>query len=160
MARTSITPALEGADELRARLKAIGQPKGQLRAVALRAVAEAKILVPRRTGNLGRTIRVGRVTATDAEVLAGGQKNIGYAAAVEFGTGPHIIRPVRARMLAWGGARTLGGRLRKGAKATHFAKMVRHPGTRAQPYLVPGIKKALADSGILAQIRNAWNRAA
>jgi hypothetical protein len=151
---------LEGADELRARLKAIGETRQMMGTIALVAVREAKMLVPRRTGNLGRTIRVGRVTSTDAEVLAGGRLNVGYAAAVEFGTRPHIIVPRRARMLAWGGARTLGGRLRKGARATHFARMVRHPGTRAQPYLVPGIKKALEKAGIAANIVDAWNRAA
>jgi hypothetical protein len=152
--------SLEGADDLRARLKAIGNQRQMLGTVALAAVYEAKQLVPRRTGNLGRTIRVGRVTNTDAEVLAGGRLNVGYAAAVEFGTRPHIIRPRRARVLAWGGARTLGGRLRRGSRATNFARFVRHPGTRAQPYLVPGIKKALERAGITANIVKAWNDAA
>lgn len=152
--------SLDGADELQARLRAVGNTRGQLGLVATAAVREAKLLVPRRTGNLGRTIRVGRVTDSDAEVLAGGQRNVGYAKAVEFGTGPHIIRPRRARVLAWGGARTLGGRLRSGSRATHFARFVRHPGTRPQPYLVPGIKRALERAGILDGIVDAWNRAA
>jgi len=160
LARANVSSVLTGADELQARLKAIGSTKGQLRVVAVRAVAEAKLLVPRRTGNLGRTIRVGRVTDSDAEIVAGGRRTVGYAAAVEFGTQPHIIRPRRARVLAWGGARTLGGRLRKGAKADHFARFVRHPGTRAQPYLRPGVEKALQAAGILRGIVDSWNRAA
>lgn len=136
--------------------------------VATLAVSEAKSLVPRRTGNLGRTIRVGRVTEDSAEVLAGGKNEIGYAAAVEFGTRPHVIRPRPGRVgrngrpaaLGWGGARTLGGRLRKGSKPTRFARFVRHPGSRARPYLLPGIKRALERAGITANIVDAWNRAA
>lgn len=134
--------------------------KAMLGLVAVAAVREAKVIVPRRTGNLGRTIRVGKVTDTSAEVLAGGRNKIGYAAAVEFGTAPHIIRPRNAKVLAWGGARTLGGRLRKGARATSFARLVHHPGTKARPYLTPGIRKALDRAGILAHITDAWNRAA
>lgn len=129
-----------------------------LRDVALEGVREAKILVPRRTGNLGRTIRIGRIQSDAVEVVAGGQRSVGYAAAVELGTGPHRIVPRRRKVLAWGGNRTLGGRLRKGAKATTFARRVNHPGTRARPYLVPGLKRALEKVGI-GRLVEAWNRA-
>ena len=152
--------SLEGADELQARLWAMSNTRLMLGTVALVAVREAKSLVPRRTGNLGRTIRVGRVTEDSAEVLAGGRREVGYAAAVEFGTRPHVIRPRRAKVLAWGGSRTLGGRLRKGSRATNFARFVRHPGTRARPYLLPGIRRAIERAGIKANIVDAWNRAA
>ena len=152
--------SVEGIDPLQRRLAAIGNTQGVLRLLAVAAVREAKILVPRKTGNLGRTIRVGRVDGERAEVIAGGQNEIGYAAAVEFGTKPHIIRPRRAKVLAWGGPRTLGGRLRKGGKATFFARSVRHPGSRAKPYLRPGIERALQRGGIKARIVDAWNRAA
>lgn len=152
--------SLEGADQLQRRLAAMQNTRMMLGLVAAAAVQESKALVPRRTGNLGRTIRIGRVTEDSAEVLAGGRNKIGYAAAVEFGTRPHVIRPRWAKVLAWGGARTLGGRLRKGSRATSFARFVRHPGTRARPYLVPGIKRALERAGIAAKIVDAWNRAA
>lgn len=152
--------ALEGADELQARLAAISDTRQMVGRIALRAVAEAKILVPRRTGNLGRTIRLGKVDADSAEVLAGGKLKVGYAAAVEFETKPHIIRPRRRKALAWGGSRTLAGGLRKGARPEFFARLVRHPGTRAKPYLVPGIRKALQVAGLKVQIVDAWNRAA
>lgn len=152
--------ALTGADELQRRLAAISDTRQMVGLIGLRAVAEAKGLVPRRTGNLARTIRLGRVTDDYAEVLAGGQSKVGYAAAVEFGTKAHIIRPRRAKALAWGGARTLSGRLRKGARPEFFARSVRHPGTTAKPYLVPGIRKALRDAGLKVQIVDAWNRAA
>ena len=151
---------LQGERELQRRLAAIGDTRKLLGTVGLLAVREAKLIVPRRTGNLGRSIRLGRVSEDSAEVLAGGQSQIGYAAAVEFGTKPRTIRPRRAKVLAWGGARTLGGRLRKGARPTNFARSVRHPGSKAKPYLIPGIRRALSKAGIKATIIDAWNRAA
>ena len=151
---------IDGAYEFRRRLAAITDTRQMVGTVGLRAVREAKALVPRRTGNLGRTIRIGRVTAESAEVLAGGRLKVGYARAVEFGTKAHVIRPRRAKVLAWGGGRTLAGNLRKGQKATSFARMVRHPGTKAKPYLVPGIRKALQLAGFRVKIVEAWNKAA
>lgn len=150
---------LKGGPELERRLGAIADTRRLLGRIALDGVAEAKRLVPRRTGNLGRTIRLGRVDARSAEVLAGGQRNVGYAAAVEFGSRPHVILPRRARVLAWGGSRTLGGRLRSGSRPTHFARRVNHPGTRPKPYLGPGVRRAIEKVGpdlIVAE----WNSAA
>jgi hypothetical protein len=154
---------LEGADKLHARLKAIGQTEMLLRDIQAQGVREAKLLVPRRTGNLGRTIRPGRVTADYAEIIAGGQREVGYAAAVERGTKPRDIRPRTKKALAWGGPRTLGGRLRvvKGvqASATNFATIVHHPGTKAQPYLAPGFQKAVRLAGLTTIVR-LWDGAA
>jgi len=150
---------LKGSKQLKARLDAIGDTRKLLGRIALAGVAESKRIVPRRTGNLGRTIRLGAVTPKSAEVLAGGRLNVGYAAAVEFGTRPRTIVPRRARVLAWGGERTLGGRLRSGARPTHFARKVHHPGSRAKPYLRPGIAKAVAKVGP-GMIIASWNGAA
>lgn len=149
-----------GANALRKRLSAISDTRQIIGLIALRGVAEAKAIVPVKTANLQRTIRIGRVTSSTAEVLAGGQRKVGYAAAVEFGTRPHIIRPRNAKALAWGGERRLSGALRSGSSPTHFARLVHHPGTRKQPYLVPGVRKAIAASGIKAKIIDVWNRAA
>lgn len=150
---------LKGGPQLKRRLEAIGDTRQLLGRIALAGVAESKRIVPRRTGNLGRTIRLGHVSDRSAEVLAGGQRNVGYAAAVEFGTRPRIIVPRRAKVLAWGGERTLGGRLRKGARATHFARRVHHPGTRPKPYLRPGVAKAISEVGA-GLIVARWNDAA
>ena len=68
--------------------------------------------------------------------------------------------PKKAKVLAWGGARTLAGGLRKGAKATAFSRGHWIPARKGHPYLVPGIKKALQVAGLKVQIRDAWNRAA
>jgi hypothetical protein len=150
---------ITGEAGLKRRLSAIGEaPKEILQEVGLHAVREAKILVPRRTGNLGRTIRIGAVTDEYVEVRAGGTSQVGYAAAVEFGSRAHVIVPRTASVLAWGGPRTLGGRLRSGGRPTNFARRVNHPGSRAKPFLIPGLEKALQLVGIEAVIRR-WNQA-
>lgn len=135
------------------RMRALGETEPLMRAVQLSAIANAKALVPRRTGFLQRAIIPGSVSATHAEVIA----NAPYAADVEYGTKPHDIVPKTKKALAWGGARRLTGSLRAGAKPDHFAKRVHHPGTKPKPYLVPGAKKAVADAGLRDAVVKAWN---
>lgn len=53
--------------------------------------------------------------------------NVNYAAAVEFGTAPHVIKPRYKQALYWPGA-------------AHPVAQVNHPGTRAQPFLRPAIE--------------------
>jgi hypothetical protein len=147
-----------GTRQLQSRLRAVQKaPPTLIRTIALSAVRYQKQLVPRKTGNLGRSIHLVRVTRSSATTEA----KAPYAAAVEFGTKPHIIRPRRAAVLAFpaaGTARRLSGKARKGG-AMAFAKMVRHPGTKPQPYMVPGAKRALEDAGI-KPIIDAWNKGA
>jgi len=150
-------------DTLTPRLKALqNRDMGRLilGTVAKEAVKEAKDLVPKKTGNLKRTIRMGQITSTSARILAGGQREVGYAAAVEFGTGPHVIVPRKAKVLAWGGNRRLSGTLRSGASAEFFAMKVNHPGSRAKPYLVPGAKAAMRTAGLKDALIKTWNEAA
>jgi hypothetical protein len=141
-------------DALLRRLAAIGEPKPVLRALQLATIHEAQALVPRKTGLLQRRILPGAITNDHAIVKA----DTPYAAPVEFGSKPHIIKPKRAKVLAWGGSRRLSGRLRSGSKPTNFATIVHHPGSRAHPYLIPGAKKA---AGKLKDvIVTQWNGAA
>lgn len=76
------------------------------------------------------TVNTGRLRASiTLEPFNGGLAvkvgtKVEYAKAVEFGTGPHIIRPKNKRALFWPGAR-------------HPVKLVRHPGSRAKPFLFP-----------------------
>lgn len=149
---------ISGSRELQSRLRSMGELKPTLTRIGLVSVAEAKRLVPRRTGNLGRTIRVGEVTSDHVDVVAGGRLSVGYAAAVEFGTRAHTIVPRKAKVLAWGGPRTLGGRLKSGGKPQFFAKRVHHPGSRAKPYLIPGLHEGVR--AITGFIIDAWNRGA
>lgn len=88
--------------------------------------AQAKMNVPVKTGNLGRSIEPDALKVTGLFTVTGGvTANANYAAAVELGTRPHVIRPK-------GGKRALkfnvGGR-------TVFATSVNHPGTRPRPFL-------------------------
>jgi len=146
--------SVQGMDALIRRLNAIGDPHPVLRAAQLKTVEEADKLVHRKTGHLQRNILPGTISATHAQVVA----NTPYAASLELGAKPHIIRPRKAKVLAWGGPRRLTGRLRSGGKPTNFAALVHHPGNKPYPYLIPGAKKAVADlKDILVTL---WNRAA
>ena len=53
--------------------------------------------------------------------------NIKYARMVEEGTRPHNIRAKGKRALYWQGAR-------------HPVKSIRHPGSKAKPYLIPSFE--------------------
>ncbi len=146
---------VQGMSALMKRLQAIGDTKAFLHVVQLSTVAEAKARVPRKTGTLARSIVPGATSNDSARVEA----RANYAGYVEHGTRPHVIRPKNRKALAWGGDRRLSGRLRSGSSATHFAKKVNHPGTKAQPFLVPGAKAAVQKAGVDIVVRE-WNEAA
>ena len=154
---------LEGYRPLQARLTAIGDTHDLLTQLGLTTVREAKLHVARKTGTTGRTIRLASVTQDTATVEAGGA-----AAFLERGTKPHIIRPRNKSVLrfpAKGVATTLGGRVRTGAArslgnaAYAFAKLVHHPGTKAQPFLLPAAQKAIETVGVGSVVER-WNKAA
>lgn len=148
---------LQGLRQVLARMEAIKPNAGLMGKLALSAVREQKILVPRKTGNLGRSITVGSVTPTRAETVA----RANYAAFVERGTRPHVIVPKTKKVLAWpaaGNAR-LSGSVRSGGKL-RFARRVKHPGTKARPYMVPGARKAVEGMGLRTVVVSAWNDAA
>jgi hypothetical protein len=152
--------SLRGKRELQRRLKAIGETEGMLRRIQLDAIAEAKAKVPRKTGHLGRSIVPGPVNADSARIEA----RTPYAAAVEFGSKPHEIRPKNASVLAWPGsakARRLTGKARVGTSRSDmvFAAKVDHPGTKPQPFLIPAAKAALKRAGVTGIVER-WNRAA
>ena len=154
---------IEGYAALQARLRAIGDTRGMTKRLGLETVAEAKARVRRKTGTTARTIRITALTAETVTVSVGGA-----GAFLEHGTRPHLIRPRKARSLRFprsGVAVTLGGRVRTGTvrrlgnAAYIFARLVHHPGTRPQPFLVPGAKAAIAKVG-LGEIISNWNGAA
>jgi hypothetical protein len=154
---------LEGYSQLQARLHAIGQTQDMMRQVGLATVAGAKRTVAHKTRTTSKTIRLASYDKDSARVVAGGA-----GVFLELGTRPHIIRPKSKKALRWpakGTATTLAGRARTGAVrslgrgAYAFAKLVHHPGTKAQPFLVPSAEKALSDFG-LAGIVKRWNDAA
>ena len=146
---------LEGLKKLNRRLDAISNGSHILKAIQLQAVREAKELVPRQTGYLARSIGPGSLTRSVAIVHA----SAGYAAFVELGTRPHVITPRRAKVLAWGTNNRLSGRPRSGSGMV-FARRVNHPGTKPQPFLVPGAIAALRGAGFRNIITKQWNEAA
>jgi hypothetical protein len=152
--------SIQGLTALQRRFAAISDTHKMLGQVGLLGVREAALLVPVKTGNLRRSIRLGTVSETRAQIIAGGTGGVGYARAVEFGTRAHVIVPRTRKALAWGGDRRLSGSLRSGASATHFAKRVRHPGSRAKPYLLPGAKRAIEKAGLAKSVVAAWNEGA
>lgn len=90
-----------------------------------RTATQARADVPVRTGNLGRTIGEGPISFTGPRTVHGSvHAKADYALYVHEGSRPHLIRPKRAQALRF----QIGGR-------TVFAKLVRHPGTRARPFL-------------------------
>jgi hypothetical protein len=146
-----------GGKALIRRLNAIQNGRPILKDIQIRATAEATNRGPRKTGHLGRSIHPGSLTDSFAIVEA----SAGYAAYVEMGTKPHTIQPRNAKMLSWTTGKRLSGRARsgKGAGQRIFAKRVHHPGTKAQPFLLPGAVEAVKQVGI-APIVKAWNDAA
>jgi hypothetical protein len=149
--------SVEGLPALQRRLHAIGDTQALLKTLVVSTIQEAqKNAAPhRRTGNLQRSIVPGPLLATSAVI----EVKVPYAASMEYGAKPHIIRPKNARVLAWGGSRRLSGRLRSGSSATHFATIVHHPGNKPYPFLIPGAKTAIHKYGA-ANIIKKWNEAA
>lgn len=155
--------SVTGVRQLQARLRAVGDTRGLARELGLRTVAEAKKRVAHKTRTTSRSIRLTRYTDKEAVVTVGGA-----GVYLERGTKPHIIRPRTKRVLrfpAKGTGTTLGGRARTGEVsrlgkgAFVFAQIVHHPGTKAQPFLIPGAKAAIRAVGAFYVVER-WNRAA
>jgi HK97 gp10 family phage protein len=151
---------VQGMPQLKRRMRAIGRTDVHLRELQLRLIAEAKRNVPRKTGNLGRSIVAGPVSKDSATV----EVRANYARFVEEGTGIYgpkkrRITPRTAQALHWkGGATRLSGRSRVSGGKGIFAKSVR--GRKATPFLGPAAKKVSKDTGIVAEIVQSWNKAA
>lgn len=152
---------VKGLGALNRRIQAISGPVlgvKVMRQLGLGTVREAKLLVHRKTGNLGRSIHIAEVTETHALVVASAR----YAPFVERGTRAHMITPNARRALRWApsaGGRRLSGTPRVGASVV-FAKRVHHPGTKPYPFLLPGAQKAVTGAGLTSQIVHLWNEAA
>lgn len=147
---------IRGMAALNRRLRAITKTEKMMAAIGLSAVANAKLTVARKTGNLGRSIRMTELTPESVRIVAGAR----YAAYVEHGTRAHEITPNAKKALRFAASasgRRLSGSPRRGAQVV-FAKRVHHPGTRAQPFLIPGALKAVKDAGANV-IVSEWNGA-
>ena len=84
------------------------------------AVKAMKEKAPKRTGKLRKSIRKVQ-RGFEAYVFP----TVPYALYVEYGTRPHLIRPVRAQALRF---ETRTGKI-------VFTRLVRHPGTKPRPFI-------------------------
>ena len=100
-----------------------------------RVVTTARRLAPKKTGRLRASIRMDRRDAA-GRYSTGGRKaitsyevsaNTPYAGYVHNGTRPHIIRVRNAKVLTDG--------------VNFFGTVVRHPGTKPQPFLTQALKQ-------------------
>jgi hypothetical protein len=147
---------------LQRRLKAIGRTPDELLADwPMRTIRNAKVShrPHKKTGLTERSIQPGRRGKDEATVQAGGASVF-----LEYGTRPHTIVPRRARMLAWApdaANRRLSGAIRKGvaSKDLIFARRVHHPGTKADPFLVPAGQDALEEFLGQDPVQRLWNKA-
>jgi len=85
--------------------------------------AEEKYFCPVAHGDL-REKFTHEVIVSENEIIGRLSNNSDHAAYVEFGTKPHIIEPVNAKVLAF----KVNGKM-------VFTKKVNHPGTQAIPFM-------------------------
>lgn len=145
---------VRGIPELQTRLSRLKPSPVLMRNIGLSAIREQKLLVPRKTGNLGRSIGLGSITPTTVVTKAGAA----YAVFVELGTRAHDILPRVRKALRFAprGTGRLSGAPRAGGPVV-FARRVRHPGTRPRPFMVPGAKRAVEGAGFRDTIIKLWN---
>lgn len=160
---------IQGINELRMALRhypKISEPILQRAIEATSAVFAKHTLkndpVPWRTGNLLQSFRF-----TTARLQARWFPTAKYAPFVEYGTRPHMIFPRNAKVLAWqkgGGGKYVTGasgkRYYKSSKGIMvFAAHVRHPGTRAKPFMKKILQRSTPDvSKLFAQSLGIINR--
>lgn len=114
--------------------RAQGRVEGD--AAARQVVQRAKVLAPVDTGRLRASIRTERRSLLGFRLRWTVGSDVEYAAAVNDGTRPHVIRPKTKQALRF----RIGGR-------TVFAKVVNHPGTRARPFLDRALREVAARRG-------------
>lgn len=159
--------SMKGLTALQQRFAAITDNRQLLGQIAGLAVREAAIKAPVKTGNLRRSIQIGTVTDTTAQVVAGAH----YARYVEEGTGLYgpkhsRIVPVSRKALRWmggpPGSMRLSGSPRKGKAGAGagpiFARSV--AGRRATPFFFSGVQNAIDKAGLAELITKRWNDAA
>lgn len=137
--------AIQGLREYRRRLKAIRtvfKPVGKTWAEDTKSRAQRKVKV--RTGATRRSIRVKNASQKKAAVEARGGARF-----LEAGTKAHTLQAKKFSAMKF----DVAGR-------PQFAKKVRHPGMKAQPFLHESARDALAANPMADELIELWNRAA
>jgi hypothetical protein len=125
-------------------LQGIMRRKGD---TVLRAIAnQARVDVPVKTGNLGRSIGVDPMTSTGAYSMTGsvfaGGREAPYAIPVHEGSRPHKIIARRAPMLSFYWVKV--------GRHVKF-RSVNHPGTKPRPFLRNAAQRVIAADPELKQ---------
>lgn len=113
-----------------------GESRRALRNRAPQVLNRARVLAPVRTGRLrssGKVQYSGLFTFRPKATII---FDVDYAAFVNDGTRPHVIRPKRAKVLRF----TVGGQV-------VYAKVVNHPGTKPNPFLDRALREVAAPAG-------------
>ena len=97
--------------------------------IAIRMQNELMLVAPVDTGRLKNSIKV-KSTSEGLIIWM-----VDYGKFVEFGTPPHIIKPTEKKALKF--------KVKKESGKIVFAKKVRHPGTRPNPFIRNTIQNKL-----------------
>lgn len=108
----------------------------ELRTAGRMVINRAKVLAPVDTGRLRASIQGELTRSWTLRPRFTVGSNVEYAAYVNDGTRPHIIRPRNARALRF----MVGGQV-------VYARVVHHPGTRANPFLDRALREVAASRG-------------
>lgn len=110
--------------------------RSELEIAARQVMNRAKVLAPVDTGRLRASIRIESRRSLGFRTIYTVGSDVEYAAFVNDGTRPHVIRPRRAQVLRF----NVGGQV-------VFARVVNHPGTRARPFLDRALREVAAARG-------------
>lgn len=136
---------LKGTDDLRKRLRAIGQTFKPLgRKWGRETVALSRPQIPVVTGKTRRSLRVRHANMKRATVYGSFVAGI-----IDRGAQPHTIKAKRAPRLVF----QAGGR-------TIFARSVHHRGVRGKRYASRAGREALRRVGMAQALVDQWNKAA
>lgn len=120
--------------QLNRTLRGVSRSRGET--AARQTLNLAKVYAPVDTGRLRASGSIRRRSFLGFRSRWTISFDVDYAEAVHDGTRPHIIRPRRAKALRF----RMGGRI-------VYAKFVRHPGTRARPFLDRALREVAARLG-------------
>lgn len=113
-----------------------GEARAALRRRAPQVLNRAKIRAPVRTGRLRASGKIEYTGFLGFRPRATVIFDVDYAAAVNDGTRPHVIRPRRAKALRF----KVGGRW-------VYARVVHHPGTKGTRFLDKALRDVLTGAG-------------
>lgn len=113
-----------------------GESRRTLRQRAPQVLNRARILAPVDTGRLRSSGKIQYSSFFSFRAKATIVFDVDYAEMVHNGTRPHVIRPRNAQALRF----VIGGRV-------VYAKVVHHPGTKANPFLDRAVREVMRPAG-------------